>query len=50
MFKGRSLLHVAVVSGAMVVFASVSLAQQADPEVKPRPADSPIPGRRSRST
>ncbi len=41
MFKGRSLLHVAVVSGAMVVFASVSHAQQADPEVKPRPADSP---------
>ena len=41
MFKGRSLLHVAVVSGAMVVFASVSHAQQADPEVKPRPADYP---------
>ena len=41
MFKGRSLLHVAVVSGAMVVFASVSHAQQADPEVKSRPADSP---------
>jgi len=41
MFKGRSLLHVAVVSGAMVAFASVSRAQQSDPEVKPRPADSP---------
>jgi GWxTD domain-containing protein len=41
MFKGRSLLHVALVSGAMVAFASVSYAQQADPEVKPRPADSP---------
>jgi GWxTD domain-containing protein len=40
MFKGRSLLHVAVFSGAMVVFASVSHAQQADPEVKPRPAES----------
>src|SRR3954471_1912687 len=39
MFMGRSLLHVAVVSGAMVVFASVSRAQQADPEVKPRPAE-----------
>jgi GWxTD domain-containing protein len=39
MFKGRSLLHVAVVSGAMVVLASVSRAQQADPEVKPRPAE-----------
>jgi GWxTD domain-containing protein len=41
MFKGRSLLHVAVVSGAMVVFASLSHAQQADPAVKPRPVDAP---------
>ena len=50
MFKGRSLLHVAVVSGAMVLFASVSHAQQAAPEARPADpqsqADAPDPLKR----
>ncbi len=50
MFKGRSLLHVAVVSGAIVLFASLSHAQQADPAARPADpqsqADAPDPLKR----